>query len=272
VSRWGCRRCDWAPDEMIARPADQLDAHAATTGHPTCVMCRISLPHEQPQACLPCISTVRQGLDQIARTWPLLPGLLGRLRSGSDWRQSSSRSPQGDETPLPGGDALVLLCGGSEGAEWARGSKGVATATINDNLPTDPPSVAFELGRHEDDWRAYRREPAASGLPAVDDALAYLAPRVTWAAAAHPAFAGFAADIATLAARLAQVTGTVDRPETGAPCMECGAYLERGWTECGLADDWVCPRCHQSYPDAAYWLAVRAGLEAERERAEAVGT
>lgn len=263
MNRHGCRRCDWEPTTGPDRPGpmSQLADHHDDSGHPLCIACGMSLPVEQPQTCLPCIAAVRRRLDGVVELYGRLPELLDRLSSGSDWRDKGSRS---DDTRLPGGDVLALLAGGSEGRYWA--GRGV---TINDNLPSDPPSVAFELSRWEDDWRQLRGEVAATSMPDVATAASYLARRMTWAADRHPAFGEFSTDIRNLHIRLEQATGVTDRPETGAPCMDCGAFLERRWTDNGLADEWVCPRCHRQYADAAYWLAVRAGLELEREQREA---
>lgn len=285
MNRHACRRCDWTPATHADSPGplSQLADHAADSGHPCCVCCGTSLPTEQPQTCLPCIAAVRRRLAGVVELYALLPDDLARLASGSDWRD---RGPRSNDVRVPGGDILVLLSPGSAGVFWAAALppsmpdgertpdanhpwQGVGPPRpVNDNLLTDAPSVAYELSRWEDDWRAVRGEAAATSAANVVTAVSYLTARLTWAADQHPAFGDFATDVRSLHARLESATGRADRPETGAPCMDCGAFLERGWTDAGLADEWRCPRCHRVYEDAAYWLAVRAGLERERERRE----
>ena len=49
-----------------------------------------------------------------------------------------------------------------------------------------------------------------------------------------------------------------------APCFECGqpALVRAYGEDLGLADEWSCTWCDRTYDMPAYWLAVRALLEA----------
>jgi hypothetical protein len=150
------------------------------------------------------------------------------------------------EPPLPGGDALAMLGPGGEHGEGD---------------PSDPPAVSFELWTWCTDWARIRGETSWPGL--VPACVAWLSYRAGWAADHHPAFDGFAADVARILRWLGAVTTASDRPDTGAPCFECGANLERRFTATGRVDDWTCPRCHRQYDDVQYRLAVRADYERE---------
>jgi hypothetical protein len=245
-----CARCDYDGTDFVA--------HAKTSGHPLCAVCvRRSLTRTELRTCSRCVATMHRNLAEIAVLYRRLPDELGRMPGGDN--RSGVRT-SGDVTPLPGGDVLVLLAPGSPGA--AAGGQPHA----HDAYPSDPPSVAYELGQWEDDFRAVRRQAAAECVATVETAVAYLSPFVDWAADNHPAIDEFAADLRRIVARLRHATNTNTTPETGAPCFEpgCHAPLERHWTDTGLAEEWRCPRCHRDYDTASYYLAVRAHLEEQQ--------
>lgn len=269
-----CRRCDWRPD-LDGSVREQLAGHAAESGHLLCVVCGWSLAGASPQTCPDCVASVRRELGQIVDLFALLEPMMLGLAYGQP--AAARTGGRGAEEQLLGGDALVMLAGGS------------SSGHDRDGLENDPPAVAAELGLWEDDWRSVRGEPAASGLATVAGATDYLGRRLSWAADHHPAFDEFASDVRRLRSRLRSATATDDRPETGAPCFECGAKLERRranrvrrfgcrghggrcpWPHephgCadvgGLVDEWQCPRCRRRYEDAEYWLAVRANWQME---------
>jgi hypothetical protein len=245
-----CRRCDWRPGEGVS-----LAEHAAESGHPLCLVCHRSLASDRPQTCLACLADIRRELGSIVDLYALLPGFMVGLAYGEPGKPRSDGGAS--DAALPGGDFLVLLAGGSRGMAHVWDDESVEVAG-------DPKSVAFELGRWEDDWRLTRGEPAAEVEGTVSSAVAYLMPRMGWAADQHPAFDEFAADIRRLLSRLRTATATDDRPETGAPCFDCHATLVRVWTKDGLSDDWRCPRCGATYDSARYFLAVRAEMEHRR--------
>jgi hypothetical protein len=260
VSRYACRRCDWTPtgDQQRAQLAD----HATEANHPVCVICGQSLDRTERQTCMLCVGSVRRDLHRIVDLYALLPGELGHPTAAP---MDPTGGHHGDEHPIPGGQILPLLAGGSRGLSQITGAPtsagGRDFSHDADEHQSDPQSIAFELSRWEDDWRHHRREPAAEESPTVSGCSSYLFRRITWAADHSETFDEFADDIATNRYRLERVTATDDTPETGAPCQNCGSYLRREWTDEGLADDWKCPRCRETYTDAQYWLAVRAQLE-----------
>lgn len=260
MTRHACRRCDWTPEPGAGPAAEQLSEHAAESQHWLCVVCSTSLPADRPQTCTPCLAEVRRSLRRVVELYALLPATMLGGAYGEPGKPRGDAAPTG-EPPLPGGDVLVLLAGGSRGLAHVWDDE-------LDEQESDPQSVAFELGRWEDDWRLTRGEPAAEVAGTVLLAVAYLEPRIGWAADSHPAFDEFARDVKRLLSRLATATATDDRPVAGAPCFECGTTLVRRWSDRGLEDDFTCPRCRRVYEPAAYWLAVKAEMEHRRELAE----
>lgn len=233
MSRYHCRRCDWQPakDDNAPGPLSQLADHAANDGHPLCILCGQSLPTEDVRTCLPCIADTRRRLQAVADTYALLPEFRVRVSSPSDWRRSGPRS---DEPPLPGGDPLVMLAGGSKGRSQDRGVQwagGLDFSHAEDEHESDAPSVANELGSWEDDWRTTRGEPAAEHGATVMSALGYLMPRLSWAAETHDAFDEFATDLRRLLSRLETATATDERADSGAACIDCGTDLQRGYAD-----------------------------------------
>lgn len=272
MTRHDCRRCDWTPAPEQGPGADQLADHARATGHLLCIVCWTSLPEDRRQTCLPCLAEVRRHLAEVVDLYALLPAAMLGSAYGEPGKPRDSGSSEGG---IPGGDHLVLLAGGSRGLAHLWDDE-------LDERDDDPQSVAFELGRWEDDWRLTRGEPDATGVGTVAGAAAYLGPRMGWAADHHAAFDEFAADVRRLVSRLRTATALDDRPDRGAPCLSCGATLERerkprrpghgcrghsdrcawplephGCTDTGgRVDEWRCPRCRRVYADEEYARAM----------------
>ncbi len=214
-----------------------------------CMLCGHDLHPTEVATCVRCLGRVRAGLVRIEQLFVVLPSLLVQLQVGYDLCRTD------DPHRLPAEDVLTMLGPGS---------------SSHFGHESDPPAVAFELGQWEDIWRQDRGEPAAMYLATVPLAVTYLSSRAGWAAAHHMAFDQFAADVKRIVGWLEEATGTVDRPERGAPCIYCrDTLLERGWTDEGRVDDWICPRCWRSFPEAHYRLAIRMALEDEAERMQA---
>jgi hypothetical protein len=196
-----------------------------------CVLCRHPLEATEKRTCLACVAEVRRDLDQIDRTWDLLPNMLGRTSSGSPFVLTGGGSY--DQSAIPGGDLLVMLADGGHG----------------DGLPSDPPPVRFELV-----W--WCRELGADGPPSsVHAAATWLSTRIGWAAEHHPAWQDMVEALRRLLRRLQQVTHTSPDPEKGPPCPECRETLLRGWTRHGREDDWTCPGCRRVWDEGSYLLA-----------------
>jgi hypothetical protein len=261
VSRYACRRCDWTPTGDQARA--QLADHATEANHPTCPVCLLSLDRTERQVCVMCVGQVRRDLHRIVDLYAALPGELGHPRGAK--MDPSGEGTHDDEQPLPGGQILPLLAGGSKGLTQITGAPTTAGGRDfshdADEHISDPQSVAFELSRHEDLWRQLRAEPAAETTPTVTVCSDYLFRHLPWAADQLEDFRELSDDLHTIRTRLEIVTANDERPQVGVPCFEefCGADLIRKYGE----DHYTCPRCRRQYDDASYWLAVRAQLEEE---------
>lgn len=264
MSRYDCRAqgCEWRAGEE--EPRVDLVAHAQEAGHWLCVVCALSLRPDEPLTCARCLARVREHLSEIVEKYALLPGVM----VGGLYGEPGAPKGEGQvstERPLPGGDTLALLSGGSAGKSGAfgyvlpNGERDYSHAA--DELPGDPQSVAWELARWEDDWRLMRGEPAATKAATVSSAAGYLEVRSLWASNTHPAFDEFAADLRKLRGRLRATVGIREQHDYGAPCFEpgCGERLERQWT--GVAseegDVWACPKCGEQYTYRRYWQEVR---------------
>lgn len=227
------------------------------TPRPGCILCARALEAHELQTCQHCVGRTRANLFAIADAYRLLPSLLGLL--GTNHIRIG-----GGESRLPGGDILVMLAGGSNASSRLRAYfAGHDPDFDQDDQAGDPPSVAYALGRWEDDWRQWRGEPAAIAPMTVQGAFAYLAPKVSWAAQWHVAFDEFATDIRTLRHQV-EVAAKLDSTPMRAAvaCFDCGQHtLERRYLPSGLEDDWTCRTCRRRYDQASYFLAIRAMLE-----------
>jgi hypothetical protein len=222
-----------------------------------CVVCgRRELDATTLATCLDCLSRTRSALYEIVDLYARLPELLGHPKAT---RYDAGR-PGGDELPMPGGDVLVMLAGGSEAKARLRAFlRGDDDAWDQDDRSGDAPSVAHVLSEWEDSWRRERGDKAASGPATVASAAAYLGARMSDAAQRLKSFPEFAGDMRKLAGRLRAVTGTADNPvRADVRCFDCDDRLERRWTDEGLAEQWDCPGCGRVYLPAEYVLALRA--------------
>lgn len=241
-----CRRCDWTGDDLAG--------HVVASGHPACVVCKTrSLPADRRQTCLTCLARVRASLARVMDYHRLLPAVV---HAGYPPNTAPDKARGADdEARIPGGDALVLSCGGGVGRD----------ETFDTWRESDPPSVTQALATWEDDLRGILHLPAG-GVATVADAGGFLMGRLSWASEHHPAFDEMAGDIQQLSDRLTVAVGLADWPERNraAACFECGEKrLGRDWTDEGLADEWRCGACGRTYTPAEYFLALRAALERE---------
>lgn len=266
-----CARCEWCPDpDAEARPSEQLADHARDAGHWLCPSCAHSLTDVDPlHGCEACLTDARALLSGITTMYLELPEHLGHLNGSL--RPQAGRSSDGK--PLPGGDALVLLSGGSEGYS----DDGV---TAKDG---DPPSVSFELGWWAMDLMDSREDPEELGerpRRIVVKAAGYLERHARWMANNHPGFAQMHGDLKALHARLERATGRGEVVvKANASCFDCGGDLIHDTVtisrHAGQGEDGplrmgpvpteegshTCRRCRRRYTPAELNLAQRAAWE-----------
>jgi len=234
-----CARCEWQPTD-----GDTLADHAAE--HPLCGCCSQSLTVYERTVCDPCYQQAQSDLAGIAVMYAELPQHLGHVRSPNYDRGRST------DSPMPGGDVLVLL---------GKGSQGLAEdgTTTKDN---DPPSVAYELGWWAIAWQDQRGEHV--NVSTTNRAVAYLTATARWAATSYDGFAEYATDLRTLHGRLEAATARRRNPtRAGADCFQCGGPLVRLVDDDGFEQDQVtCRDCGHRLTPAGYRLALRAAAEA----------
>lgn len=213
-----------------------------------CVVCAGHLDDVEPQTCVGCLGRVRRDLADIVELFALLPEQLGHRQGqtslalmapgsvGAFWRDADTSSRLGStpwrlaarlrHEPVVWSSDSAEQAVQAAGLEWVAGSE-------NPHRASDPPSVAFELGQWEDDWRSVRGEPAASEAGTVVGAVGYLSARAGWAADRHPAFDDFAREVAFLRSRLEVATSMDTRPlvGVGVVCFDCEVELRREWAD-----------------------------------------
>lgn len=230
-----------------------------------CFVCgKPRLEPEQRQTCTPCLGRTRRDLIEIEQLYALLPSAVGGATAGSIVAMSSHSA----ESPVPGGDALVMLAPGSDGKAAALASLyGLDDSHAGDDYPSDPPAVLAELGSWEDDWFEVRREAGiAETAPAQPATLmatvTWMTQRLTWAAQQHDAFDQFATDVRRVLGRLRSVTRTGDPNDRAAiECPDCEGDLRREYRKADpCPGEWLPPRPALGYDVALNYhpmLAMR---------------
>ncbi len=229
------------------------------------------------QTCIRCVGATARAIRATVTYAALLPDQAIHGRSSD---------PHGEL--IPGGDALVMLVGGSEHATGKRARYGADNGPAAYSYPSDPTPPLVTLATWEDDWRHVRRlEPA--GPADMTSCARFLLDNLAWAAQHHPAFDQFANEMRGAAYTLEAVLHTGERDEVApiARCIRCehpprlrATYadphhqpttldinlqigkptLDQG----GRRDYWTCPKCHEVYSPADYVLATeQAMMDAE---------
>lgn len=182
---------------------DELEAHAADTGHKLCRTCHRSLRDTETGACQHCIDRVRDNLTAITRAHDQLPTIA--YHNGYD------------SGAIPGGMPMVILAGGN----------------IRSNGPADDPRfgdpiiAVAALAEWEWLWRTLRDEPTALD-PTIARTTVYLRSRLFWAAEHFDDWAAFVAHVRELAGQDTHVAGLADDPVPAkAKCFECRGALLR---------------------------------------------
>lgn len=236
-----------------------------------CIVCeRRELADHEQQTCVHCLGRVRRALIDVEQLYALLPAEIV-ARAGTA-RPLDPSGVRGDDDPIPGGDALVLLAGGSTSTTSSRTGD---RTHAQDNLTSDIPSVLATLASWEDDWRSVLELPAAQDQATIAGCSVFLLRGLSYMAQHHPAFDEFAEDMGDLQRHLQRVTRQAAAVDRGAPCPYCGSRIVRhyddpdpcprgcthdgeGHDQGGRRDTWVCSNrdCHQSFSEDQHRMAI----------------
>lgn len=224
----GKDRCRWEGDD----PTEHADEH------PLCLLGMHFLRDGEVRTCGRCVNRVHDDLDVIETAY----AMLAPVAEASGYHTGS----------LPGGDALVMLAGGSlenpqvpnrytepvevgptvylEHPEIV--GEGVTTSGdpvehpayvelripsdgrehVRDHWSGDPSSALAVLEHNERDWRRTFGHPPAVDVATVENCLAYLREWMWLASRTHDAFDEFAEDIRSLRTIVTHVVGIADDP------------------------------------------------------------
>lgn len=253
-----CLRCDPTADLV-----DNPETHALEAGHPLCARCNRSLRFEEANACTRCVERLLGNLTDLIDAYEALP--------------DEARYIGGTRHTHPGGNLLVLAGPGSEGRTGLTGARlstgGSDDSHARDEHASDPPSVAFELGSLEQDWRRAFGHPSA--MPPASGqlsrpraflngvtraAIRYLQQHAQWCAASYPDGFVEACEVAwRLRLRVYGALGWLEPRQARAWCLDCAAVGADSQLEQG--DAWWCPRCGSVTAPGEYFAALRDGLE-----------
>lgn len=232
---------------------------------------RHTLREDETTTCYACRARTRTLILEIVDAYDALPDAIRTLVGISYDHGGATRAA--DDTPVIGGDALVMLAGGTTGTVTADAH---GHRWPEDQNPDDPPSVLAVLTDIEEAWwHAQGRPHTPPWTPNVHEAARFLLRHLTWASERHEGFPADHQALTQLHARAQTVTHTATRPETlAAPCMHCGGRIVRDWhtdPTAGLQDDVRCDGCGTTWGrdphtppgtlPAAYRLAQRAAID-----------
>lgn len=177
-----------------------------------CTVCGKEHLETEPVTCIGCLGRARNDLAVISDRLALGEQLL------QDWWAPISPGTPSDggrsnETPMPGGDLLVMVGPGSWA--WSNPTRDL------DERPDDPEAIAYELTKWEDDWRRTRKQPTAKYDRDLSKAREYLDRNMGWAAQNLPAFPEFAKLLRGWRTRLAGAVRDSDQPVRGVHCQNC---------------------------------------------------
>jgi hypothetical protein len=182
---------------------------------------REHLDNDHPRTCPRCVGRVRTRLQRLVDL-----SVLAQTRLRNWWPSVSPGAPRNgagsNETPLPGGDLLVLTGPGSRAINNPRPDL--------DEHVEDPLAVTTELAIYADDWWAEQHPDQhleRTLPPTLTWVVRYLGEHLTWAAQRYPLFEEFTQVISVLVGRLEAELRDEVHVLRGVPCLECGVTLER---------------------------------------------
>lgn len=130
----------------------------------------------------------------------------------------------------------------------------VPASYLADAIGADHP--VWVLGTWDMVWRD-ALDHDTRDLVTLTQAVTYLDRSMTYMAGyTDVPFEDFARDLLGCRTHLEGVLRDGEQHDRGAPCMACGALLERAWGAEPTSDGWKCTRCHRTSTEAQYRFAV----------------
>ena len=203
--------------------------------------CRICRRAHVEGACAECLAETRESLHEIGRLCNALPA------------EVRNRGVEGEAMMLLGPSADPEAAGHLEASVLA----GRIPADYIDHADNELHPL-FLLGTWDMTWRDALEHDEPTERLTVRAAIAYLDQQMTYMAGfEYVPFEDFARDVRRCVGHLEAVLHDGEQHDKGAPCMNCGALLERAWDFAGKGrDGWQCPRCKQSSTEDQYRFAV----------------
>jgi hypothetical protein len=203
--------------------------------------CRVCGVAHHEHACPDCMDDTRETITEILRMCGTLP----------------------EEAKAKGvnSEAMNLL---GPAADWEAANH-VEASVLAGRLPADWIDHAdhelhplIVLGGWESVWRE-EFEHEDTKRQTVADAGAYLDRNLSRASSwPHVPFEDMARDLRRCRSHMEAVLHDGEQVDRGAPCLSCGALLEKRWDVGQLGrDGWACPRCHQLHTADQYDFAMR---------------
>ena len=221
--------------------------HPCSEGH--CAVCRRT--HVAAGTCAECVAVVRDDLAQILTMCDALP------------EEAEHRGVNGE--------AMMLLGPTADPEAWRNRAMSAMRGRVDAPYLEDcrdEQHPVFVLGGWEQMWRDHLDQPTdlLATLPRVG---AYLGRQMhVMAATEDLPFEDFARDVRGCRGHLQSILHDQNQGDpANIGCFECGQRIERKLTEHGFEDHWTCQGCRRKYTYAEYNFALRAHLEAAKERA-----
>lgn len=234
------------PRTLAGRHLDDCEHPTRCKGCQPCTRphCRVCSYTHTEKVCGECMTTTRDALEDIARMCDAMPiqAVHCSIRpDGSIEEALHLIGPTAD--PEARGHLEASVLAGRVPAEYL-------AEPVGDNHPV------WVLGRWDMVWRSALDHDTAE-LVTLGAAAAYLDANMTYMAGhPHVPFEDFTEDLIGCRAHLESVLSDGEQHDRGAPCMACGALLERVWGPDHATDGWTCPRCRRRSTEAQYRFAV----------------
>ena len=244
--------CRWAGSDrgrvLVGRHGDHCPGESCE-GCEECTRahCRVCYRDHSATVCGGCMTAIRDDLADIRRMHAALP--TEAIHRGVNGEAMSLLGPVADPEAWGHHEASAKV--GRTAEQWTDG---------NDYL-----HPLWVTATWADVYREAFDDPEPA-TPEVETECAYLNRKLTDIAGyPHVPVEDMARDLRKCRGHLEDVLRDGDRPDTGAPCVQCATRLERHVTDDGR-EWWWCGRCKTNLTDDQYRYAVGVAYRANADR------